>query len=55
MDHGVKTYHGTIHGINLNSIMYHPLEYLYYQRPLATRAWCYQEQRLARRVLHIMR
>jgi len=33
--------------------MYRPVEYLYYQRPLATRAWCYQEQRLARRVLHM--
>ncbi|KAK0640788.1 heterokaryon incompatibility protein-domain-containing protein [Cercophora newfieldiana] len=52
-DHGVRACHDVVHGIAVPAIAYRSLENLFHQRPLATRAWCYQEMRLARRVLHL--
>ncbi|KAK0617016.1 heterokaryon incompatibility protein-domain-containing protein [Immersiella caudata] len=52
-NHGVKACHGLVHGITWPALAFRLPENLYHQRPLATRAWCYQEQRLARRVLHM--
>lgn len=52
-DHGVKTYHDMVHGITLPALAYQPPETLFHQHPLATRAWCFQERRLARRVVRM--
>ncbi|KAK4183074.1 heterokaryon incompatibility protein-domain-containing protein [Podospora australis] len=52
-DQGVRAMHGMVHGITLPALAYRPRENLFHQRPLTTRAWCYQEHRLARRVLHL--
>lgn len=52
-DHGVKAIFGTSHAILKPALSFHPVDTLLHQRPLTTRAWCFQEQRLARRVIHM--
>jgi len=51
-DHGVRTYHDRLHGIAIPALAYQP-DNLFHQHPLATRAWCFQERRLARRIVHL--
>lgn len=52
-DHGVKAIFSTSHAILQPALAFHPIETLLHLRPLTTRAWCFQEQRLARRVIHM--
>ncbi|KAK1833594.1 heterokaryon incompatibility protein-domain-containing protein [Podospora conica] len=54
-DHGVKAIFGTIHPILRPAIAYRYQQSgtILHRRPLTTRAWCFQEQRLARRAIHM--